>query len=171
MSESPRLISLSVPHQAASTAVQVFVNSRVPLCLSSSAGQELNCRQGTQTLQKAPTIVFNLQSLPPASPQKDTQDIRETLALLELEFAEYRELTLTRISEAYLPLQQPEDHHHQCRENNTAIADLREEIAALRQDNQALRAQLASERGHAAQGKSLHHRPATPERAASGIHF
>ncbi|KAJ8349129.1 hypothetical protein SKAU_G00277180 [Synaphobranchus kaupii] len=94
--------------------------------------------------EATPTTVPNLPCAAPASSQSDTQHIRETLALLELEFAEFRELTLTRLSEAYLPLQQPDDQHQQCREHNTAIADLREETAALRQDNQALRAQLAS---------------------------
>ncbi|KAJ8349068.1 hypothetical protein SKAU_G00276570 [Synaphobranchus kaupii] len=94
--------------------------------------------------EATPTTVPNLPCAAPASSQSDTQHIRETLALLELEFAEFRELTLARLSEAYLPLQQPDDQHQQCREHNTAIADLREETAALRQDNQALRAQLAS---------------------------
>ncbi|KAJ8382466.1 hypothetical protein SKAU_G00032440 [Synaphobranchus kaupii] len=82
--------------------------------------------------EATPTTVPNLPCAAPASSQSDTQHIRETLALLELEFAEFRELTLTRLSEAYLPLQQPDDQHQQCREHNTAIADLREETAALR---------------------------------------
>ncbi|XP_061086523.1 deleted in malignant brain tumors 1 protein-like [Conger conger] len=93
--------------------------------------------------EKEKCTVPTLPCAAPISPQTDPQHMREILALLELEFAEFRELTLARLSKAYLPLQQQREQTQRSRENSTASAALREESTGLRQNNQALRAQLA----------------------------
>ncbi|KAJ8362796.1 hypothetical protein SKAU_G00116270 [Synaphobranchus kaupii] len=72
-----------------------------------------------------------------------TQHLAESLALLELEFVEFREHILARLSESSSVQQLRDDVTQVKGEFRLAIKELRAEVTELQQDNQALRAQLA----------------------------
>ncbi|MGH0118833.1 UNVERIFIED_CONTAM: hypothetical protein FKN15_056220 [Acipenser sinensis] len=73
-----------------------------------------------------------------------TQYLRESLAQLELEFAEFRELTLASLSEASLTQQLRDEVSQVKRESRVAVSELITEVRNLQLENEDLRAQLAS---------------------------
>lgn len=107
--------------------------------------------------------------LPLLLPENDTEHVRESLALLELESAEFRGLTRARLSVVYLFLQQQDKQDQQSGENSTAIAALRKEAAMLRQDSQSP-AGLCKRRD-ATQGNVLLHGATGAERTATAAHM
>ncbi|MGH0140264.1 UNVERIFIED_CONTAM: hypothetical protein FKN15_040731 [Acipenser sinensis] len=69
--------------------------------------------------------------LTPRLPSSAVKHIKESLALLELDFVEFRELTLARLTEAS-PTQQLRDEVAQMkRENRAAVNGLRAELKGL----------------------------------------
>ncbi|XP_058863011.1 mucin-6-like [Acipenser ruthenus] len=82
---------------------------------------------------------------PPLTPRlpSTVQHLKECLSLLEVEFAEFKELTLTTLTENDL-VQQIRDEVRQVRnEARASIRELGAEMGELRQDNEALRNELA----------------------------
>ncbi|MGH0156931.1 UNVERIFIED_CONTAM: hypothetical protein FKN15_072390 [Acipenser sinensis] len=83
-------------------------------------------------------------NLPTPTTPSDTQHMRECLALLELEFVEFRELTLARLTETSITQQLRDEVSQLKRENRVAITELTSEVKDLQQENESLRAQLTS---------------------------
>ncbi|MGH0170608.1 UNVERIFIED_CONTAM: hypothetical protein FKN15_013366 [Acipenser sinensis] len=71
--------------------------------------------------------------------------MRECLALLELEFVEFRELTLARLTETSITQQLRDEVSQLKRENRVAITELTSDMKDLQQENESLRTQLTSE--------------------------
>ncbi|MGH0185923.1 UNVERIFIED_CONTAM: hypothetical protein FKN15_019758 [Acipenser sinensis] len=84
-------------------------------------------------------------NLPTPTTPSDTQHMRECLALLELEFVEFRELTLARLTETSITQQLRDEVSQLKRENRVAITELTSEMKDLQQENESLRTQLTSE--------------------------
>ncbi|MGH0124272.1 UNVERIFIED_CONTAM: hypothetical protein FKN15_017959 [Acipenser sinensis] len=83
-------------------------------------------------------------NLPTPTTPSDTQHMRECLALLELEFVEFRELTLARLTETSITQQLRDEVSQLKRENRVAITELTSKMKDLQQENANLRTQLTS---------------------------
>ncbi|MGH0157080.1 UNVERIFIED_CONTAM: hypothetical protein FKN15_034365 [Acipenser sinensis] len=98
--------------------------------------------------------------LTPRLPSSAVKQIKESLALLELDFAEFRELMLARLTEA-IPTQQLRDEVALMkRENRAAINELRAELKGLQQENETLRSELSKTRDEQRRNKTLTKEPA-----------
>ena len=79
----------------------------------------------------------------PPTPASSTNQLKERIALLELDFAEFKELTQARLSDPRdNPLQQLKEELQQLKRDNQAFAsDLRGSLEAFKQENSVLHAQ------------------------------
>ncbi|XP_039605499.1 uncharacterized protein LOC120526407 [Polypterus senegalus] len=78
-----------------------------------------------------------------AAPRGTAEHMQESLALLELEFAKFRDLMLGRLSDAGLTQQLRDEVCQVQRESRLAIADLVGRLREVQQDNEALKLKLA----------------------------
>ncbi|MGH0119404.1 UNVERIFIED_CONTAM: hypothetical protein FKN15_022539 [Acipenser sinensis] len=95
--------------------------------------------------QPAPHTADTAPCTPPLTPRlpSTVQHLKECFSLLEVEFAEFKEFTLTTLTENDL-VQQIRDEVRQVRnEARASIRELGAEMGELRQDNEALRNELA----------------------------
>ena len=81
----------------------------------------------------------------PPTPASSTNQLKESMALLELDFAELKELTQARLSDHQdTTVQQPHEGLQQFKRDNQALAsDLRRSVEALKQESSVFHAHLA----------------------------
>ncbi|MGH0124724.1 UNVERIFIED_CONTAM: hypothetical protein FKN15_013043 [Acipenser sinensis] len=79
----------------------------------------------------------------PPELSKLVKHLRECFSMLELDFAEFRELTLAKLTEASI-IQQLRDELAQVKNKSKAsISELKAEVRGLQQENKSLRSKLA----------------------------